>query len=119
MVQINKLTIKTFQRKIRCCFTNQVVPEFYNKVYLPNKDKGFSVFAIYSMDDKAEWTEFLSRHDMFEWINVWDEHHASRFKIKYDARKTPGIYLLDESKTIIAKKMTIEQLEKIIPLELN
>lgn len=102
-----------------CSHCKVFVPEFYKKVYLPNKDKGLSVFAIYSMDDKEEWTEFLTRHDMFEWINVWDEHHNSRFKIKYDARKTPGIYLLDENKTIIAKKMTIEQLEKIIPLELN
>lgn len=102
-----------------CSHCKVFIPEFYNEVYLPNKDDGLSVFAIYSMDDKEEWTEFLTRHDMFDWMNVWDEHHVSRFKIKYDARKTPGVYLLDENKKIIGKKMTIEQLKKIIPQELN
>ena len=102
-----------------CSHCKVFVPEFYKEVYLPYKDKGLTVFAIYSMDDKEEWAEFLTKHNMFDWINVWDEHHSSRFKIKYDARKTPGIYLLDENKKIIGKKMTVEQLKEIIPIELN
>jgi hypothetical protein len=71
------------------------------------------------MDNKEEWGEFLEKHQLFDWINVWDEHHVSRFKILYDARKTPGLYLLDENKKIIAKKMTVEQVKKFLELELN
>ncbi|WP_319227670.1 redoxin domain-containing protein [Draconibacterium orientale] len=102
-----------------CSHCKVFVPEFYKEVYLPNKDKGLTVYAIYSMDDKSEWTEFLAKHNMFDWINVWDPQHTSRFKIKYDARKTPGVYLLDEHKKIIGKKLTVEQLEEIVPRELN
>ncbi|QIA07897.1 redoxin domain-containing protein [Draconibacterium halophilum] len=102
-----------------CSHCKVFVPEFYKEVYLPNKEKGLEVYAIYSMDDKEEWAEFLTRHNMFDWINVWDKDHSSRFKIKYDARQTPGIYLLDENKKITGKKMTIEQLKEIIPHELN
>lgn len=102
-----------------CSHCKVFVPEFYKEVFLPNKDKGLEVYAIYSMDDKEEWAEFLTQHNMFDWINVWDQHHTSRFKIKYDGRQTPGIYLLDENKKIIGKKMTIEQLKEIIPQELN
>ncbi|WP_347840620.1 redoxin domain-containing protein [uncultured Draconibacterium sp.] len=102
-----------------CSHCKVFVPQLYKDVYLPNKAKGLEVYAIYSMDDKEEWGDFLTRHNLFEWINVWDEHHSSGFKIKYDARKTPGVYLLDENKQIIGKKMTVEQLQKIIELDLN
>jgi peroxiredoxin len=95
------------------------VPEFYEKVYQKFKDKGLEVYAIYSMDDKEEWGEFLTKHGLFDWINVWDEHHVSRFKILYDARKTPGVYVLDENKEIVAKKMTVEQLEIFFDQKLN
>jgi hypothetical protein len=50
---------------------------------------------------------------------VWDEHHVSRFKILYDARKTPGLYILDEDKKIIGKKMTVAQVKKLMEQQLN
>ncbi len=114
----SKLTVVLIYEP-NCSHCKVFVPEFYKEVYLPNKDNGLTVYAIYSMDDKEEWTEFLAKHDMFDWINVWDPQHTSRFKIKYDARKTPGVHLLDQNKKIIGKKMTVEQLKEIIPLELN
>nr|WP_321355997.1 redoxin domain-containing protein [uncultured Draconibacterium sp.] len=114
----SKLTVVLIYEP-NCSHCKVFVPEFYKEVYLPYKDKGLTVYAIYSMDDKAEWTEFLAKHDMLDWINVWDPQHTSRFKIKYDARKTPGVYLLDENKKIIGKKMTVEQLKGIIPFDLN
>uniref|UniRef100_UPI003217633B redoxin domain-containing protein n=1 Tax=uncultured Draconibacterium sp. TaxID=1573823 RepID=UPI003217633B len=102
-----------------CSHCKVFVPEFYNEVYLPNKDKGLQVFAIYSMDDKEEWTTFLTQHNLFEWLNVWDEHHTSRFKITYDGRHTPGVYVLDKDKKIIAKNMTVKQLGEIVTDKLN
>lgn len=97
-----------------CGHCKVVVPKLYKEVYLPNKDKSLQVYAIYSMDNKEEWTEFLAKHNMFEWHNVWDPNHNSRFKILYDARKTPGVYVLNQEKEIIAKKMPIEQVKKIV-----
>ncbi|MBW6536206.1 MAG: redoxin domain-containing protein [Mariniphaga sp.] len=94
-----------------CSHCNVFVPELYAEVYQPFKEKGLEVYAIYSMDNKAEWSEFLEKHQLFDWINVWDEDHVSRFKILYDARKTPGLYVLDRNKKIVAKKMTVEQLK--------
>lgn len=114
----SKLTVVLIYEP-NCSHCKVFVPEFHKDVYLPYKDKGLEVYAIYSMDDKEEWAEFLTKHNMFDWINVWDEDHSSRFKIKYDGRKTPGVYLLDENKKIIGKKMTVEQLKEIIAEELN
>lgn len=102
-----------------CSHCSVFVPELYAHVYLPFKDKGLEVFAIYSMDNKAEWSEFLAKHNLYDWINVWDEHHVSGFKILYDGRKTPGIYVLDENKKIVAKKMAVEQVRQFMDHELN
>lgn len=102
-----------------CSHCKVFIPQFYKDVYLPNKEKGLQVFAIYSMDNKEEWGEFLTKHNMFDWMNVWDEHHTSRFKISYDARQTPGVYLLDADKKIIAKKLDIKGLQLIIDDKLN
>ncbi|MFW6246260.1 MAG: redoxin domain-containing protein [Tangfeifania sp.] len=102
-----------------CSHCKVFVPELYEKVYEKFRDKGLEAYAIYSMDNKEEWGEFLTKYGLFDWINVWDEHHVSRFKILYDARKTPGVYILDENKKIVAKKMTIKQLEKFFEMNLN
>lgn len=97
-----------------CGHCKVFVPKFHDEVYQAFKDKGLQVFAIYSMDNKEEWTDFLLDHDLFDWINVWDPRHTTRFKILLDARTTPGVYVLDENKTIVAKKMDVDQLRAII-----
>lgn len=102
-----------------CSHCKIFVPEFHDEVYQKFKEKGLQVYAIYSMDNKEEWVDFLTKHNLYDWINVWDEHHVSQFKILYDARKTPGIYILDENKKIVAKKMTVEQIDNFLERELN
>ena len=94
-----------------CSHCREFVPGLYNEVYKPFRNKGLEVYAIYSMGNREEWEKFLNEHELHDWINVWDEHHASRFKILYDARTTPGIYILDENKKILAKKMAVEQVK--------
>lgn len=97
-----------------CSHCKEFVPDFHDNVYLKYRDKGFEVFAIYSMDNKEEWGEFLTKHNLYDWINVWDEHHVSRFKILYDARKTPGVFILDKDKKIVSKKLTVEQIGRFL-----
>src|SRR5665811_1158689 len=97
-----------------CSHCKEFVPKFHDEVYEKYKDKGLTVFAIYSMDNKEEWGEFPDKHNLYDWINVWDENHITRFEILYDGRKTPGIYVLDENKKIIAKKLSEEQLDEFI-----
>ena len=102
-----------------CSHCKVFVPQFYKEVYLPNKKKGFEVFAIYSQDNKEEWTEFLLKHNMFDWINVWDPEHETGFKISYDARQTPRVYILDKNKKILVKRLDIEQVKKVLEFELD
>ena len=97
-----------------CSHCKEFVPKFHDEVYEKYKDKGLAVYAIYSMDNKEEWTEFLTEHQLYDWINVWDPENTTNFKILYDARQTPAVYVLDENKTIIAKKFDVEQLEMLL-----
>ena len=97
-----------------CSHCQEFVPKFHDEVYEKYKDKGLVVYAIYSMDNKDEWTEFLTEHQLYDWINVWDQSDISNFKVLYDARETPGVYVLDENKTIIAKRFAVEQLEMLL-----
>ncbi|HDR50598.1 MAG TPA: redoxin domain-containing protein, partial [Mariniphaga anaerophila] len=41
-----------------CSHCRTFVPALYNDVYQPFKNKGLEVFAIYTMDDKEEWSDF-------------------------------------------------------------
>jgi len=97
-----------------CSHCNDFVPKLYNEIYLPFRDKGLQVVAGYTMDNKKEWFDFIEKYHLYDWINVWDEHHLSRFKIIYDTRTTPSVYLLDREKKIIAKKFSIEFLKNYL-----
>lgn len=97
-----------------CSHCKVFVPQLHKDVYQQFKDKGLAIYAIYSMADKEEWNDFLIKHNLFDWINVWDETQISQFKILYDARKTPAVYILDENKKIIAKGMTVEQIGNLM-----
>jgi len=102
-----------------CSHCKVFVPAFHDKVYEKYKDKGLVVYTIYSMDNRKEWVDFLTKHNLYDWINVWDKNDVSRFKILYDARTTPGVYVLDQNKKIVAKKMTVEQLDTFFEHHLN
>lgn len=102
-----------------CSHCKVFVPQFHKDVYQKYKNNGLKVYAIYSMADKDEWSEFLTKHNLYDWINVWDETHISQFKVLYDARKTPAVFVLDENKKIIAKGLSVQQIDDLLKNLLN
>jgi len=102
-----------------CSHCNVFMPRLYSEVYQEFRDKGLEVYAIYTMDNKEEWKNFIDEYNLHDWINVWDQYNVSRFKILYDARTTPGVYLLDENKKIVAKKMSVDQIKDYLEKVLN
>jgi len=109
-----KYTVLVFYEP-NCSHCREYVPALYNDVYLPFRDKGLDVVAVYTMEDKKEWGEFIEKHHLTDWHNLWDPNHLTRFKIIYDLRTTPAVYLLDKDKKIIAKKFTIDFLKNYLP----
>jgi thiol-disulfide isomerase/thioredoxin len=88
--------------------------ELYKKYY----SKGVEVYA-YSIDrDPKDWKKFVREHEL-HWINVMDSHLSCDYKDKFDVYSTPVIYLLDEKKKIIAKRIGVDQLDEILDSYIN
>ena len=72
------------------------------------------VFAVQTNSTGADkWKKYIKEHKL-DWINVMDTYHTSNFRHDYDVVTTPMIYLLDENKKIIAKKIDVENLDKVL-----
>jgi len=109
----SQITILAFYEP-SCGHCKVAIPKLYKEVFEPYKNKGVQVFAVYSMADKQEWQTFIDSHEMYDWINVYDPYHQTRFRNYYDIRSTPMIYVLDRNKNIVAKRLDVEQLPDFI-----
>ncbi|HXC06389.1 MAG TPA: thioredoxin-like domain-containing protein [Bacteroidia bacterium] len=80
--------------------------DFYNS----NKAKyGLEVYAIGCVSELGPWRKYIREKEL-HWINVVDAFNKNHYKHKYDIYSTPVIYILDEHKKIIAKRLETEQI---------
>ncbi len=86
--------------------------EFYDDF----KDKGVEVFAVCTKiyDEIPACAETIIEKGMIKWINVIDPFIKSKYKQLYDVRSTPQIFILDENKKIISKKIGAEQIAEVM-----
>ncbi|MEO1263035.1 MAG: redoxin domain-containing protein [Bacteroidota bacterium] len=90
------------------------------------KEKGVSVFAVctrlitrddegkFSMEEVNKCWTFIEEKEMDVFWNSVDPYHRSRYKTIYDIRSTPQVYVLDEDKTILSKRIGADQLPEVI-----
>src|SRR3989339_24383 len=96
-----------------CNHCQKVMPKLH-QLYTKYKEKGLSVFAFYTQHDTVEWKKFIEQHDLTDWINVYDRHNLTNFRNLYDVFTTPTIYILDKKRTIIARKIDVEAIDKFL-----
>ncbi len=75
--------------------------------------KFFDVFGVSLTPDSKEWQKYLREHKL-KWLNLYDPNNETNFRRYYDIYSTPVIYLLDENKKIIAKRLNVEQIKDFI-----
>ena len=84
--------------------------------YKAYKDKGVEVFAVctklYNELDSC-WS-YIDEKGIGIWLNTVDPYHRSKYKTLYDIRSTPQIYILDEKKEILSKRIGAEQLPEVM-----
>jgi peroxiredoxin len=102
-----------------CGHCKKETPILYDTVYQKYKNKGFEVFAFYTQTNRKEWEDFINEHKLYDWVNVWDPKRESYFWIYYDTTTTPGVYLLNKERKIIAKKIDLETLDLILGKEIG
>jgi peroxiredoxin len=77
------------------------------------KDLGVVVVAANVKKEQDKWKKYV-RDQKLDWINLADPHTRSNFRYEYNIETTPQLYILDEDKKIIAKKLDVEQIEEFI-----
>jgi Domain of unknown function (DUF5106)/Domain of unknown function (DUF4369)/AhpC/TSA family len=104
-----------------CGHCKKAIPLLYDSVYPIIKDLGAKVLAIHmiaSVEGKHKWIDFVNEHEMYDWMNAWSPY-SYEYKDLYDVYSTPIIYVLDENKRIIAKRIGPEQVIDVIKFELK
>ncbi len=100
-----------------CKTTIPLLHEMYQEL----NDKGVEIVSVSMLggiDGKEKWADFIIKNGLYGWINAWNPYDYS-YKDAYDVSSSNILYLLDEDKKIIAKKIAPEQAEEIINKELN
>lgn len=92
------------------------IVEFYHK---KKTELGLEVFAVCTDTSMAEMKKFIRKNNM-PFINVNGPRCVTpHFAELYDIYSTPVIFLLDEKKIIIAKRIEFEQIEEIINFDIR
>jgi peroxiredoxin len=78
------------------------------------KDKGVKIYSVRTEGDEKLWKDFINKHQLNDWVNVWDPEHKSNYRSMYDVYSTPVIYLLDEKKIIRGKRLDHSNIMDVI-----
>jgi len=102
-----------------CGHCKKAIPLLHDSIYPVIKELGAKVLAIHmiaSVEGKRKWIDFVNEHNMYDWTNAWSPY-SYEYKDLYDVYSTPVIYVLDENKKIIAKRIGAEQVADVINFE--
>ncbi|WP_421889008.1 thioredoxin-like domain-containing protein [Marinoscillum sp.] len=72
-----------------------------------------TVVALCTTTDVSRWKKFVDSHNPM-WVHLIDPTGKSYFRVSYDVRSTPRIYLLDANKRILAKRLEIDQFLDVV-----
>ena len=96
------------------CGQCQKVTPLINDVYKKYKAQGIKVYSVNIELKKEGWLKAIEEKQIQEWTNVIDVEMVSNFRRFYDVFSSPVVYLLDENKNIIAKRLDPEQMDHFI-----
>ncbi|MFK7899804.1 MAG: thioredoxin-like domain-containing protein [Cyclobacteriaceae bacterium] len=97
-----------------CKKTAPLLKDLYDQF----KEKDVEVIAINIDKKEKEWKSYLKKHD-YGWINIADGQNKTNFRTYYNIDSTPIIYLLDNQKKIVAKRIDVDTLEELLSRKLN
>jgi thiol-disulfide isomerase/thioredoxin len=92
-----------------CIESTPKLKTYYDKA----RNEGVEIFAVCTTSDKEKWSKYISENGL-NWINGWDPGRATNFDFYYNVQSTPMVYILDRSKTIIAKKISVDDIPSFI-----
>lgn len=108
-----------------CSHCKEILPRLDSAYRAKWKSLGLKMFAMAKETDgtKQDWLSFIHTHHISNWTNVYYSKEDDNARISagipsysqlYDVQSFPTLYLLDKDKRIIAKKLTLEQIDEIL-----
>jgi thiol-disulfide isomerase/thioredoxin len=92
-----------------CAEATPKLKAYYDKA----RNQGVEVFSVCTTGEKAKWEKYIEENKL-DWINGWDPERRTNFGYYYNVETTPMIYILDKDKTIIAKKLSVDDIPSFI-----
>jgi thiol-disulfide isomerase/thioredoxin len=109
-----------------CGHCKQEMPRI-DSMYRANwKDKNVQIFAVMSETDVEGWKNYINTNKLTGWKHVYQSPERIKadadlqrpsFRQLYDVTQTPTLYLLDNEKRIVGKKLTLEQLNDLLQVK--
>lgn len=108
-----------------CSHCKEIVPKLDSAYHAKWKSLGLKFFGMARETDgkKSDWINFIHQHNLNQWTHVYYSKEDDQKRIEsgvpsysqlYDVQTFPTLYLLDKDKRIIAKKLTLEQIDEIL-----
>jgi len=108
-----------------CGHCKEVVPDLDSAYHARWKAMGVKFFAMAkeTHGTKEDWTKFIAEHKLNEWTHVYYSKADEQARVNnnipsymqlYGVQSFPTLYLLDQDKNIVAKKLTMQQIDQIL-----
>jgi peroxiredoxin len=95
-----------------CSHCQEITPKMW-ELYSRMHSKGVEVYAVTVQQIWYSWLDYVRKHKL-TWINVWEPEKIQEIYKTYQIGSTPSIYLLDEEKRILYKKISVEELDRYL-----
>lgn len=111
-----------------CGHCQEEIPRMDSFYQAKWKKEGVKIYGVLSENEKTKWMEFVKEHNLKDWIHVYQTEETKKaitdsqrpgYKQLYDITQTPTLYLLDKEKRIIAKKLTLQQMDDLLQTKLK
>ena len=105
-----------------CGHCKKEIPKLMQEYRDSLKAMNIKVLAVYTQYDKKEWEKFVEEKNLKDdgWINLWDGPYPhSNFRENYNIKSTPQIFVLDKNKTIIGKRISIEDIKGLVKFDIE
>lgn len=111
-----------------CGHCREEVPRIDSLYQAKWKKQGIKIYAVLSENEKEKWVQFIKENNLKDWVHVYQTEETRKaieasqrpgYKQLYDVTQTPVLYLLDKTKCIVAKKLTLQQMDELLQTKLK
>ena len=111
-----------------CGHCKEEIPRIDSMYRAVWKKENVKIFAVLTENQQVEWKKYISEHKIGDWTNVYQTKEQEKaitdsqqpgFRQLYDVTMTPTLFLLDNEKRIIGKKLTWKQINDLLQVKLK